>query len=58
MIFVTFNSLNATVATLRLPTEQMIVSRLIFVIIGAIITFIITYIFHYLYSKLIKKSNE
>ena len=51
MIFVTFNSLNAAVATLHLPTTQMIVSRMEFIVIGAIISVVIAYTFHRLYKQ-------
>lgn len=51
MIFVTFNSLNAAVATMHLPTKQMIYSRMWFIVIGAIIALGIALVFHYIYKQ-------
>lgn len=51
MIFVTFNSLNAAVATMHLPTKQMIYSRMWFIVIGALIALAIALIFQYIYRQ-------
>lgn len=58
MIFVTFNSLNAAIATLHLPTQQMISSRFIYIILGAIIAVIFAYLFHHLHEKFIQKKQN
>lgn len=51
MIFVTFNSLNAAIATDHFPTVQMISSRMIFIIIGAAIVIVISLLFNHFYDK-------
>lgn len=56
MIFVTFNSLNAAVATMHFPTVEMIAYRMGFILIGAFIALIIAIIFQHLYKK--TNSNE
>lgn len=48
IIFITFNALNAAVATEHLPTKAMMESRLSFILIGGGITIITALLFHYL----------
>lgn len=57
MIFVTFNSLNAAIATDHFPTVQMMSSRMIFIIIGAAIVIVISLLFNYFYNKYQKEHH-